>query len=127
MRYIVSKKENSSPTIAIWPKSLHRIVQKNNQDRECSHRDYLRNNNIPFTDVSSLGLVYCDPQTKQMEVSVLPWDTPAPSEDAFLVQKKVLSFLKEHPELKKEIQEDWDQYQAWVKKSQEMSASLTGK
>jgi len=123
MRYVVIKKENSSPQAVIWTKSQHAIEIKPNITRECSHRDYLRKNNIPFTDVSSIGMVYCDPQTGKQEISVLPWDTPAPEEDSALVQNEATSFCENNPDLKNEIQADWNEYKAWQKKAMEFAAN----
>ena len=122
MRYVVVKNENSTHSVHIWTKSQHQVPVKLGITRECSHRDYLRKNNIPFTDVSSVGMVYCDPQSGKQEISVLPWDTPAPEEDSALVLKKAASFCKENPDLKNEVQSDWYEYQSWLQKAKEFAA-----
>ena len=124
MRYVVVKNENASREIAIWTKSQHRVMVKNpGITRECSHRDYLRKNNIPFENVTSIGLVYYNPKTDQMEVSVLPWDTPAPEEDDFLIRKATVDFCKKNTDLTDEILADWNEYKAWQKRAQESMAA----
>ena len=124
MRYAVIKKENSPRDVVVWAKSQHRIIVKNpGITRECSHRDYLRENNIPFENVTSIGMVYYNPKTEAMEVSVLPWDTPAPEEDDFLVRKATVDFCKQHMDLVDEIQADWNEYKAWQKRVQELMAA----
>ena len=120
MRYIVIKKENSSPEIVIWAKSQYR----DSKNRECSHRDYLRNNHIPFEKVLSIGNVSYDPKTGKSNVEALPWDGPEKKDDPSLIQKAVVEFYKGHPELASEIQENWNQYQAWLKQREELLAGL---
>ena len=122
MRYVVVKNEDSTRSVHIWVKSQHQIPIKQGITRECSHRDYLRKNNIPFSNVSSIGMIYYDPQSGNQEISVLPWDTPAPDEDSILVKKQAISFCKNNPDLKNEIQSDWREYQAWLQKVKEFTA-----
>ena len=121
MRYLVIKNEDSTRSVHIWTKSQHQISVKKGITRECSHRDYLRNNAIPFSNVSSIGMIYCDPQSGKREISVLPWDIPAPEEDSILVLKEAVSFCKENPDLKDEIQSDWYEYQTWLQKAKEFA------
>jgi len=122
MRYVVVKGKDSDSFVHIWTKSQHPVPVKLGITRECSHRDYLRQNNIPFTDVSSIGMIYYDPATGKREVSPLPWDTPAPEKDTALILEELSSFLKKYPDLKDEIQADWNEYQAWIRRSREFSA-----
>ena len=90
MRYLVIQKENSAPEVAVWTKSQYR----DSKNRECSHRDYLRNNNIAFEDAVSIGSVYYNPSSGQS--------------------------VKANPELRDEIQSDWNEFQAWEKRRQEL-------
>jgi len=120
MRYLVIKKENSSPEVIIWTKSQHQVPVKQGITRECSHRDYLRKNNIPFENALSIGNVSYNPTTGQSNVEVLPWDGPERNDDTFLIQKATVAFYKAHPELSGEIQEDWNAYIAWVKRREEL-------
>ena len=122
MRYLVIKKENSSREAIVWTKSQHAIEIKPNITRECSHRDYLRKNNIPYSDVSSVGMIYCNPQTGEQEISVLPWETPAPEEDSKLVQEQAASFCKNNSDIQNEIQADWNQYKDWQRRAMEFAA-----
>lgn len=123
MRYVVVKNKDSTLSVHIWPKSQHQVPVKQGITRECSHRDYLRKNNISFSDVSSIGMIYCDPQSGKQEISVLPWDTPAPEGDSILVKKQALSFCKNNPDLKSEIQSDWNEYQNWLQRAKEFAAN----
>ena len=120
VRYLVIKKENSSPEVIIWTKSQHRIPVKHRETRECSHRDYLRNNNIPFEKVLSVGDVRYNLQTGETKVMALPWDHPEKNDDICLIQKATISFYKASPELAAEIQTDWNEYQAWLKCREEL-------
>ena len=120
VRYVVIKKEDSSLKVVIWTKSQHRIPVKHRGTRECSHRDYLRNNNIPFEKVLSIGDVRYDPQTGKTEVMTLPWDGPEKNDDILLVQKASVSFYKSYPELAPEIQTDWNDYLAFLKLREEV-------
>ena len=120
MRYLVVKKENSSPEVIIWTKNQHQVPVKQGITRECSHRDYLRAHNIPFENALAIGNVGYDPKTGKTNVEVLPWDAPEKNEDPVLIQKAVVSFYKSHPELKDEIQSDWNQYLAWLKRREEL-------
>lgn len=116
MRYLVIQKENSAPEVAIWTKSQYR----DSKNRECSYRDYLRNNNIAFEDAVSIGSVYYNPSSGQSKVQFLPWDGPKHHDDAGIVSQAVRSFAKANPELRDEIQSDWNEYQAWEKRRQEL-------
>jgi len=120
MRYLVIKKENAPSDVVIWTKSQYQVPVKLGVTRECSHRDYLRKNNIPFEDVSSVGMIYRDLNSGRTEVSVLPWDTPAPEGDTVLVKSALKNFIQEHSELKSDIQYDWNEYQAWIKRREEL-------
>ncbi len=115
MRYVTLSK-NGSFDVVVWAKSQFRDAK----NRECSHRDYLRNNQIPFENAVSIGEVHYNPKTGESNIQALPWDNIQKNDDPFLVQKAVVSFYKQHPELKDEIQADWDQYQAWLKRSKEI-------
>ena len=115
MRYVVIQKENSNPEVVIWTKSQYR----DSKNHECSHRDYLRNNNIAFEDAVSVGTVYYNPSSGQADVQFLPWDGPKHHDDAKIVSQSVRAFTKENPDLRTEIQEDWNQYQAWLKRQKE--------
>ena len=55
MRYIVSESQGQIHT-AVWGKSQFRDHKR----RECSHRDYLRNNGIAFEDVLAVGWSQAD-------------------------------------------------------------------
>ncbi|MGN0919634.1 MAG: hypothetical protein ACI4OR_02605 [Alphaproteobacteria bacterium] len=121
MRYLVIKE--SEHVVHIWSKNQHRIEQKHNMTRECSHRDYLRQKAIPFANVSSIGMVYYNPQNGTVESSVCSWDTPAPEGDTDLVKKQMKAFYKAHPELKEDIQADWDAYEAWKQRAKELMAA----
>ena len=123
MRFVVVKKEDSAPEVVIWTKSQHQVPVRQGITRECSHRDYLRNNKIPFEKALSIGNVSYNPVTGQSNVEILPWDAPDKKDDAFLIQKAVVSFYKGHPELKNEIQEDWNAYVAWLKRREELLGS----
>ena len=123
MRYVVINKEDSSKDVYIWSKSQHQVPIKQGITRECSHRDFLRAKGIPFEKVSSIGMIYCNPKTNQKEVSVLSWSNPAPEEDSLLVQKELDIFCQKYPDLKNEMQADWNEYQAWKKRSQELLAA----
>ena len=116
MRYVVVQKEDTLPQVIIWPKSQHR----DSKNRECSHRDYLRNNNIPFEDAISIGTVYYNPSSGQADVQVLPWDSPNQNDDTKAVMTSVRAFCKAHPELRDEIQADWNEYRAWLKRREEL-------
>ncbi|MBO7483566.1 MAG: hypothetical protein J6T55_00365 [Alphaproteobacteria bacterium] len=120
MRYLVVKQENSSPEVIIWTKSQHQVPVKQGITRECSHRDYLRAHKIPFENALAIGNVAYDPRSGKSNVEVLPWDAPEKHEDTLLVQKAAVSFYKAHPELKDEIQSDWNQYVAWLKRREEL-------
>ena len=116
MRYVVIQKENTLPQVVIWTKSQYRDAK----NRECSHRDYLRNNNIAFEDTISIGSVYYNPSSGQADVQFLPWDSTKHHDDAKVVATSVRSFSKAHPELREEIQADWNEYRAWLKKREEL-------
>ncbi len=120
MRYLVIKKEDSCPEVIIWTKSQHRIQVKHRGTRECSHRDYLRNNNIPFEKVLSVGDVRYDPQTGKTEVMTLPWDGPEQNDDILLIRKATISFYRSCPALAPEIQADWNDYLAFLKLREEV-------
>ena len=117
MRYLVIEKENSSPEVVIWTKSQYRIPYRKNTTRECSHRDYLSKNNISYEDAISIGCVYYDSATGQSEVQVLPWDSPKKHDDIPLIQREVVRFHKQNPELADEIKKDWQEFQIWKEKS----------
>ena len=50
----------------------------------------------------------------------MPWDGPKHHDDAGIVLQGVKSFVKANPELRDEIQSDWNEYQAWEKRRQEL-------
>ena len=124
MRFVVVKKEDSAPEVIIWTKSQYQVTVKQGITRQCSHREYLDNNNIPYENVISVGNVSYNPASGQSNVDFLSWDSPDKKDDASLIQRATISFYKNHPELQNEIQKDWNAYVSWLKKSQEILASL---
>ena len=120
MRFVVVKKDNSAPEVVVWPKSQYQVTIRQGVTRQCSHREYLDNNNIPYENAISVGNVSYNPATGQSNVEFLPWNSPDKKDDAFLIQKATVSFYKNHPELKNEIQEDWNAYVEWLRRREEL-------
>ena len=117
MRYLVLKKENASPEVVVWSKSQYPIEVNLGITRECTHRDYIKKNNISPSDVSSLGMVYHDVRRGDTRISVLPWDTPAPKGDILRVRRAAFSFIKKNPDLLPDVQYEWNEY-LWLKRQE---------
>ncbi|MBR6231502.1 MAG: hypothetical protein IKQ99_00195 [Alphaproteobacteria bacterium] len=59
-------------------------------------------------------------QTQRAEVSVLPWDIPAPKGDRLRVVKAAVAFVKKHPELLSDVQYEWNEY-LWLKRQEKLA------
>lgn len=121
MRYIVSESQGQIHT-AVWGKSQFR----DDKGRECSHRDYLRNNGIAFEDVLAVGDVHFDPKTGRAIFAELPWDGPKPMTEA---AKEALSaaattyFDAHKTDPDAEIAADWTAFQAYQERQRQFLAS----
>lgn len=122
MRYILARNDNNELMATIWAKSQFRDAK----GRECSHRDYLRNNNIPFDKTLGIGDIHMNVKTGEKIVCPLPWDGPeAPNEEAKSFLKiKANEYLKTYAkELAEEIQSDWNNYQVYMERQKQFLAN----
>ncbi len=120
MRYLVVKKGNASPEVIVWTRSQYPVEVSLGITRECTHHDYMKRHNISLSDISSVGTVCCNVQTQRAEVSVLPWDIPAPKGDRLRVAKAAVAFVKKHPELLSDVQYEWNEY-LWLKRQEKLA------
>jgi len=121
MRYIVSESQGQIH-IAVWSKSQFR----DDKGRECSHRDYLRNNGIAFEDVLSVGDVHFDPKTGRATFAELPWDGPKPMTPAAqeALSAAAAAYFDTHKkDLGAEITADWSAFQAYQERQRQFLAS----